>query len=522
MSIKFSNIFFFTGLILAASSASTSTAQTADWQNSEFEESGYHGMKVDKAYDEILKDKKPKEVIVAVIDGGTDPLHPDLKENIWVNKGEIPNNGKDDNSNGYIDDVHGWNYLDRIEYGNLELTRLVREYQKLYKETDPTLLSGSEKKEYEKYLSLEQELNTKEKLYTKSFLTYNKLSNAITSIEKLTKTDSITVDSLITLEISEPGLSASRDKLVSRMLTGKKDWKTVKKDIKKGYDYYLAKSKYHYNIKSDPRDDLGDNKNDYDQLGYGSNDVKGPEASHGTHVAGIIGAVRDNKIGVCGVAHHVKLMILRAVPNGDEHDKDVAHAIRYAVNNGAKVINMSFGKDYSPGKKYVDEAVKFAELKDVLIVHGSGNNSKNTDKYPRYPNKYYSDTKTTATNWIEVGSSSMSGKASTFSNYGKKGVDVFAPGEKINSTMPDGEYEKLNGTSMAAPGVSGVASLIRAYYPSLSASQVREIILNSVTIPDYKTNIPGTKKPVKFKKLCNSGGIANAYKALKLAETYTK
>jgi len=521
MSFKFFK-YFIISLIVITKSTSISNAQTTNWQNSEFEESGYHGMMVDKAYDEILIDKKAKMVIVAVIDGGTDPLHPDLKDNIWVNKGEIPNNGKDDNSNGYIDDIHGWNYLDRIEYGNLELTRLVKEYQKKFKDADRSTLTLEQKKEYDQFKKMELEFNTKESIYTKRFLSYNKLSIAISDIEKLTDSDSINVDSLADMDIADPDLSSSRDKLVSRMLSGKKDWERVKKDIQKGYNYYLARSKYHYNIKSDPRDEVGDDINNYEELGYGSNDVKGPEASHGTHVAGIIGATRNNKVGIDGVANHVKLMILRAVPNGDEHDKDVAHAIRYAVNNGAKVINMSFGKDYSPGKNHVDEAVKFAELKDVLIVHGSGNNSKNTDKYPRFPNKYYADSKTTATNWIEVGSSSMSGKASSFSNYGKKGVDVFAPGEKINSTMPDGEYAKLNGTSMAAPGVSGIAALLRAYYPALSASQVREIIMNSVTKPTYKTNIPGTKKPVKFKKICKSRGIANVYEALKLASSYDK
>lgn len=509
------NILFTAFFILTSNVLS---AQSSNWQNKDQETSGIWGMSVEKAYAEILKDKKPTSVIVAVIDGGTDINHPDLQNMVWTNRYEIPDNGKDDDTNGYVDDIHGWNYLGAIKYANLELVRIIRNKRSYYDSWNVDTCSKAQLKELEKFRELESQRSGKYDGFDKKFIYYHNLRQCIDKAEKKAGSDSITIELLINLLESDSLYSSSYNVLISKVHGGA-DWKKIKESAETGFNYYKERTKYHYNLDFDPRDKLGDDPEQYDDIRYGNNDVVGPDASHGTHVAGIIGAERNNDRGVDGVAAPVRLMILRAVPNGDEYDKDVANAIRYAVDNGAKVINMSFGKDHSPGKKYVDEAVHYADLKDVLIVHGSGNDGRNTDKTPRFPNKFLTDHKEPAANWIEVGASDRNGDAASFSNYGKNTVDVFAPGVRINSTMPDGEYAKLNGTSMASPAVAGVAALIRAYHPHLKDHQVREIIMKSV-LKQKKTKLPGTKKSVSFKKLCSTGGIVNTYKALQLAGEY--
>jgi subtilisin family serine protease len=282
---------------------------------------------------------------------------------------------------------------------------------------------------------------------------------------------------------------------------------------------------YHLNLSYDPRAIVGDDYFNDKQYYYGNNDITGPDAKHGTHVSGIIGAVRDNIAGVKGVADHVLLMGLRTVPNGDERDKDVANAIRYAVDNGAKVINMSFGKAYSQDKKAVDDAVKYAMSKDVLLVHAAGNDNKNLNIEANYPNRNYEDGSGMAKAWIEVGASDWKDDETLkapFSNYGKTAVDVFAPGVKINSTVPGSQYEELSGTSMASPVVTGLAALIREYYPKLSAVQVKDIIMKSVVKIGHNVNVPDgqTTKSLPFADLCISGGVVNAYRALQLADHY--
>ncbi|MFN3316269.1 MAG: S8 family serine peptidase, partial [Raineya sp.] len=286
---------------------------------------------------------------------------------------------------------------------------------------------------------------------------------------------------------------------------------------------------YGYNEKFDPRKIVGDNPKKLREKGYGNNDVKGPDAFHGTHVAGIIAANRDNNLGIKGVANNVLIMPIRAVPDGDERDKDIANAIYYAVDNGAHIINMSFGKAYSPNKAFVDEAVKYAEAKGVLLVHAAGNDAKNLEVEANFPNRTYADNGKEATNWLEIGASSWHNSDSkfvaNFSNYGKSKVDVFAPGVDIYSTVPDkNTYKHASGTSMAAPATSGVAALLMSYYPTLTAVQVKEILMKSSIKYSQNINKPGEKDntDTKLSDLCITGGIINAYEAVKMAEEMTK
>jgi len=273
-------------------------------------------------------------------------------------------------------------------------------------------------------------------------------------------------------------------------------------------------------------DIVKDNENDITDSVYGNNDIMASDPMHGTHVSGIIGAERNNAIGINGIADNVRIMMIRAVPNGDEHDKDIALAIRYAVNNGARVINMSFGKNLSPQKSWVDDAVRYAESKGVLLIHAAGNDAENVDSVDNFPNPNYKNSRSHAKNWITVGASSdpraeenFKSYTASFSNYGKKEVDVFAPGTRIYSTLPGGnKYGNLDGTSMAAPVVTGVAALIMEYFPSLSPEEVKYCIEKSAIMPTMKAKKPGTENEmVPFSDLSVSGGILNAYGAVKLA-----
>jgi subtilisin family serine protease len=262
---------------------------------------------------------------------------------------------------------------------------------------------------------------------------------------------------------------------------------------------------------------VGDDLDNPNERYYGNNNVTGPEASHGTHTAGIIGAVRGNGKGLDGVANDVRIMVVRAVPWGDERDKDIANAIRYAVDNGATVINMSFGKTLSPDKAVVDDAVQYAVSKDVLLVHGAGNDGANNDSTGNFPGPHYLSGGEAA-GWIEVGATGRKkGKhlVASFSNYGKKELDIFAPGEDIYSTMPGNKYQEDSGTSMAAPVVAGICALIREYFPDRKAADIKALLMRTVSTQKDEVVVPGTdrvKKPMK--EISVSGGVVNAGQAV--------
>ncbi len=504
-----------------------STQNTKDiylnWYNKSPIDDEVFGAEVDKAYKELLQDKKSSTVIVAVIDGGIDITHEDLKDNIWVNTDEIANNGIDDDNNGYTDDIHGWNFLgsadgENIANETLETTRIYRRYKdkddltkeekKLYKDA---------KKLYKKELRM---VNMQKKMFQKFKNKYHETHGNLTDV--LGK-DSITIHDLDSLKEQNKKL--------------KKDIKFQYRFVKYGFSSAIfdqmdemlnERLDYHLNLDYNPRDIIGDDVTSLSS-NNGNSNVYGPEAFHGTFVAGIIAAERDNEIGINGIASNVQIMALKVVPNGDERDKDVAKAIRYAVDNGARVINMSFGKQLSPYKNLVDEAILYAEEKGVLLVHAAGNDGYNIDKVKQYPTKNVSETKQISS-WITVGASSMNNNkefAASFTNYGKEMVDLLAPGVRIKSLAPESTYEVGDGTSFSAPVISGVAALLLSYYPELSANEVKDILLQSVNnYASLEVNKPGDyskrKKSVMFGDLSSTAGIVSAYNALKLAEELSK
>lgn len=504
-----------------------------DWHMLSVGENNVYGAEIYKAYD-YLKGRQPKrKVIVAVIDGGIDPEHEDLKNNLWTNRKEIPGNRTDDDGNGYIDDIHGWNFLgfsdgEQLNFISLEADREFVRLQKKFENVDTNRLSKKELelfRFYDKKVSIASPIGQGYKgIKAAELLTYyaeqfDKEMKAKFPGEKLNKEHFKAI--MNKNEKDNMRVQAHFFFILGWGQTPKAGWEDIFKlrlrlvgDAEKRYDRVRERE-------LNQRDSIGDDLNDVEDRYYGNNNLQA-HSTHGTHVAGIIGATRNNGIGMDGVAD-VELMILRVTAGkGDEYDKDVANAIRYAVENGADIINMSFGKSFSPHQKWVSDAMKSAEKKGVLLVHAAGNNSISIDTETVYPTKQLTKKKTLK-NFITVGSSDPEGNPSISSNYGKENVDLFAPGVDIYSTIPDGNYKKMGGTSMAAPVVSGIAAMIWNYFPELTVKQLKQVLLESATArgevlrPQPRT-LATKRASVEFSELCVTGGIVNAAKAVQLAE----
>ncbi|SFU27131.1 Subtilase family protein [Pustulibacterium marinum] len=496
---------------VTAKKAELTENQLENWMHLDLLSDTIPGMSVNKAYTELLKDLTPKKIIVGVVDSGVDIEHEDLKNVIWTNEDEIAGNGIDDDKNGYVDDIHGWNFLGDITNENLEMTRIVK------KGDDGSEMYKEAKAKFDQDL---QEA-TQNKMRYEQLLQAVKNADGIVT-EKLGTSD-YTKEDLAGIEATTPELQQSVG-ILSQMLAYAPTVKELKEQLKEGIEYFSDQLNYNLNTSFEARSILGDNPDDFTDNKYGNNNVIGPdkeEAKHGTHVAGIIAAQRNNGIGMDGVANSVEILAVRAVPNGDEYDKDIALGIRYAVDNGAKVINTSFGKAYSPHAQWVYDAIKYAADNDVLIVNAAGNDTHNIDEVDVYPNDAVGTDPEMSDTFLTIGALNYEYDANlvaTFSNYGKYNVDVFSPGVKIYSTVPNSKYEFLQGTSMASPAAAGVAALIRSYFPKLKASQVKQIIMQSGLAPNMKVNIGGDpSNVVDFADLSQSGKMVNAYNALILA-----
>ncbi len=511
---------------LPSKQAVLSTEERQTWGHADLATDTIPGMSVQKAY-QFLEGKKSVPVIVAVTDSGIDLRHEDLKEVLWKNEDEIPDNGIDDDKNGFVDDVYGWNFLGDIYDANLEITRIIREKATKYDGVEEDSIAKGDLEDYKYYMELKEVFD--EKLHeaseekNKMEFYYAMFSEAHQIlIEKTGKTN-------YTLEDIEPILSTDEKlmaavRLAKNVLNGGSTIPEQLEQVDGGLAHYISQVDAHYNLDFYPRKNLGDNPKDLKDVSYGDNDPGNHEEDeiHGTHVAGIILATNGNNKGVDGVANNAKLMSVRVVPNGDEYDKDIALGIRYAVDNGAKVINTSFGKGYSPNVEWVYKAIKYAEKHDVLIVNAAGNDAQNIDEVPTFPNDSEDLISEISDNVLTVGAMGSSydeNMLAPFSNYGKINVDVFAPGVQVYAPVPENAYKYLSGTSMAAPSTAGVATIIRSYYPELSAKQVKYILMNSGTKIEIDLLKPGSAiEKVKLSDLCVSGRIVNAYNAVVMAD----
>ena len=486
-------------------------AEKQNWGHLDLIKDTIPGMSVDKAYAEIIKSKKGKSVIVAVIDSGIDIDHEDLNDVIWTNSKEIPNNGKDDDKNGYVDDIYGWNFLGDTYNEQLEFVRILAKGDTNNPDYNRALAEyNKERQKYTGYKSnYEQNLQMIKTANDGIKEHLNKTSYTKADVNAI-KTEDQTIQQYVS--IAKYVYSLDMETLDGFI-----------KELEDGLANINDRLNYHLNKDLKGRK-TGDNPDDLnDKPGYGNGNVKPAKKteSHGTHVAGIIAAERNNGKGANGVANNVKIMSIRTVPNGDEYDKDVALAIRYAVDNGASIINGSFGKYYSPHSDWVRDAIAYAGKKDVLIVTGAGNESLNLNEKQSYPNDAIGVGPEVSNNFVSVGALEPkygSSMVADYSNYGKVNVDVFAPGSAIYSTFPENEYKAIDGTSMASPAVAGVAALIRSYYPKLKASQVKQILMDSGLAVKTKVVVGGNTGDVKpFGDLVKSSKMVNAYNALIMA-----
>ncbi|WP_281309532.1 S8 family peptidase [Flavobacterium flavigenum] len=484
------------------------------WSHLDLIKDSIPGMSVDKAYAELLKGKTGKKVIVGVVDSGVDIEHEDLKGVIWKNPKEIPGNGIDDDKNGYIDDINGWNFLGDAVNENLEMTRIVKKGDDGSEQYKQALAQYTEK--YEKALKDKEQVDFLLDVHKTIQTALNKKEYKSEDLKLITSTDP----------------KVARSKMVmTQIFTNAGPTFNPETELEDYREHVYNELDFNLNKDFDGRKVLGDNAEDIKSTKYGNNIVFGPDkekALHGTHVAGIIAQVRGNNLGGDGVADNVEILTVRAVPDGDEYDKDIALAIRYAVDNGAKVINGSFGKSFSPHKQWVYDAIKYAAKKDVLIVHAAGNDGYNIDEKQNinYPNDSEDNVKEFADNVITIGAINKSygqNVVAGFSNFGKLNVDVFAPGEEIYATIPNNKYKYLQGTSMASPNAAGVAALIRSYYPKLKAAQVKKILMESgVALPEKV--VLGEEKPeaVSATESSKTAKMVNAYNALLMAEKMSK
>lgn len=513
------------------------TVYPLNWHTLSFDRDSVYGMELDKAYEFLKGKEKKQKVIVAVIDGGFDEQHEDLKEVLWRNRGEVSDNGADDDKNGYADDWHGWNFL--VTKDGKPVTRTMQDgailflrHRERYDVLSAKKRNAKEEKEYQelkkllgkselgvKYLSIElalafrryvEEYDREMKARFPGETLGHEHFNAV--LDTKNETDTLKLATHMFYNIMwDMQPESSWDKMFAGRLASEQV-------AREQYEELLAKQ-------TDERKQVGDDMENLKDRAYGSPVLLNETSEHGTHIAGIIGAQRGNEIGMDGVADNVELMLIGAIPNGDENDKDVALAIRYAVDNGAKVINMSFGKRVSIHPEWVVEAMRYAEKKGVLLVLAAGNAHQNIDNDSFYPTRHISPKKSIGT-FLRVGASDPEGHPAVSSNYGKTEVDVFAPGVDIYSTVTGDNYRKMDGSSMACPMVSGVAALLMTYYPELSATEIKDIIIRTaVTRKGCRVQMPQSpsmavaRKLADFSEVCVAGGIVNAYEAVKLAES---
>lgn len=468
----------------------------------------------------MVKDKTPTKIVVAVADAGVDIYHPDLKNMLWTNKGEIAANGTDDDGNGYKDDVYGWNFIGGTIHDNLEITREYRRLNAIYELN--TEAQEKNPSDYTRYLAIKEEFLDKSTNVTKYFEFYEGLKLGMDFLAE-TYGDDMTKEELEGHKSKSKYEESAKQVLLANSKKSPLNFAAIRGGLKGGYEYYMQQAKYNYNVEFDPRPEkVGDDYADVTNTRYGSDTVYyGEHSSHGTHVAGIIAADASNDFGAKGICQSCEIMSIRNVPDGDERDKDVANGIRYAVDNGARIVNMSFGKGYAYNTEVVKEAIKYAESKGVLLVHAAGNSSQNNDVTDNFPKDFGDATN----NWIEVGALSWMkkpNKIAVFSNYGKTEVDLFAPGVEIYSTTPENNYEAFDGTSMASPVVAGVAGFVWSYYPNLTAAELKQILLDSAIPIKGRQRIPGGKKKAKTSSISKTGAEVNLPAALKLAELRTK
>ncbi len=487
------------------------------WHLSDWKQDSLPGISLEKAYawlDTHKSGHTGEEVVVAVLDTKLDIRHEAIRDNLWTNPGEIPGNGLDDDGNGYTDDVHGWNFLgnsagEDVLYQLSETARAAR----LLEQIDTAALRLSDPKRLatlQKYAAAYRE--------DAAFFRENyRALDSILSREEAALRDLAALGDNAALQDGEAlrNGAANQNEAVLRESRALRDQRKA----------IAIQKQFFYNPDYQERAITGDRPDDLYDRRYGNPVISGrAPMEHALGVAGVLAARPNNRLGVAGVSEKIRIMPVVMVAEGDEHDKDVALAIRYAVDNGAKIINMSWGKRQSLYPGWVQDAIRYASQRDVLLVHSAGNTADDLDAVDYYPLDYTPDGEFTES-FLSVGAlSPRKGPAlvASFSNYGQRNVDLFAPGNFIFTPHTGNGYAYKQGTSYAAPLVAGVAALVWSHYPDFTAAEIKDILMASATRVDGEVYLPrktrsASPQRVPFTRLCKSGGILNAFAALQLA-----
>lgn len=532
LTIVIYTLLFLPFVVLAQNKHDLTEEELKTWWHKDLEQDKIPGISLEKAYLQLLNDKEGEPVIVAVLDTKLDIHHEDLKEQIWVNEDEVPDNGIDDDQNGYIDDVNGWNFMgsktgEDVVTQKLEPARIVVAYRNYFGDDFSDTLSIEKKKAFKEY-SRAIKIVDKEVVRLDKFIKTVDSLNAIyykarDTITYFTSNENYTLDTVDSLRTTYPEMEKYFNILSLALEYGLTDQDLI--DQKN----YLTGQKKGFDVNFNGRKILEDDPNDLTDVNYGNNKVKNNKLAfqHATPVAGLLAAQRNNNLGLNGISDYIKIMPVVMVAEGDEHDKEVALGIKYAVENGAQIINMSWGKYQSLHLDWVRDAFKYAAENNVLLVAAAGNAEKNIDLEPKYPNDEI-DGAEFVDNYILAGGLTHrydSTMVSSFSNYGKKAVDIFAPASDIYTLAVNNEYDSDSGTSFASPLVSGTAAILKSYFPNLTAVQLKEIILKSGTEIDLMVKRPGDEENaplIPFSSLSKTGRILNVYNALRMAEEVSK
>lgn len=544
-------------------------AKTADWYNLSFDRDGVYGAAVDKAYDFLKGKKIKKQPIVAVIGTGLDIEHEDLKQSIWSNSKE-KDNGKDNDGNGWASDMHGWNFLGNVKGQSLEKipSQVDREFFRLRDKYEGIFFTGTKYVRFDekknKPVEVAAPLDHKGYQYFRGLGVYSKVAGAASGYymskfmryyllhdfdqeikKKYPDTNLVTSKEFMGLSVKDENGQLDSVKLVSHVFLysfmGASSAMT-EKNTPVTYPafktYYLSIDSVHYKSYqkelssiTQGREFIGDDENNINQKGYGNNNLYAQNAYSGVLSAGIIAGNRNNNLGVNGIAPQAKLMGLRVYDsNSESYLKDVALAIRYAVDHKADIILLGFPyKIYPPHQsKWVDAALQYASTKNVLIVAPVQDGAENIDKVNFYPNKYL-ENGNVLQNFMTVAGADSLGRPLSQSNYGHEKLDLYAPGVNISSTYLGDTYRQSSSSLLGAASVAGVAALIKSYYPLLTATEIRKLLIENVQKMEdleVEKSIVVNGNQVKdlflLSELCHSGGLLDAYKAVVAADKIKK
>jgi subtilisin family serine protease len=500
-----------------------------------------------------------RPITIALIGGGIDISHKAISDIIWVNRRERRINGRDNDRNGWIDDRHGWNFLGNdtmtinslSTMGDREFLRLKDKYNHFLfvedgiaymfddelgalVETEPP----ADMEEFEYFLRVVTESELAETnrgvMLAKAVVWYiREIGHSMRMAypeRVLTRTD---FGEFVRAQQSTTAMQDALFAFIDLMFmsANTEDWNTMAAFADTEFIPIQELRHERAMARRFPRERelIGDDPNDLNDKGYGNNNLLANNALRNTMIAGIIGA-GGGQSEIRGITNNVQIMTLRIEADfGEPYMKDMALAIRYAVEQGADIIQLGATNRLFPRHQshWVEEALRYAEQRNVLVVIPVRDLSSNLDDFPFYPNRNLSTG--TLSNIITVAASDSLGNPFLWANFSETELDIFAPGVEIKSAMPGNRYAIDSGSAYAAAMVTGVAAFIKNYFPQITPAQMRQLLIDTVTDrsdaeveKQYRATAGSMRGRIAtdlflFSDLCVSGGILNAERAIKEA-----